>query len=297
MKKLTLIILAICIITACRKRLDDFVFNSDDNITSYQLDNFTDEVTLQVGSEYQIDPGNIHQFFIPLESNGEQLEIAAIYTGDTLDIATDTVIMYCHGNKDHMDFYWPRQKLLSNIGQKHQYGVLMIDYPGYGLSTGKSTEERLYESTNAALNWLKSKGLSSDQLIMYGYSLGTAPACQISAHNTYILQPSKLILEAPFASTEVMTQDAALINMPASFFTDVKLDNAEEIKTVNIPLLWIHGVADSYLNIETHGEVVFLNYQGPYKEAIRVPGGEHEDTPYIYGYKNYLKALRDYIQK
>jgi pimeloyl-ACP methyl ester carboxylesterase len=297
MKQLTLFILLICMLASCRKRLDDFVFNSDSSINSYQLDNFSGEVTLQVGSEYQIEDSNIHQFFIPLQSNGETLAIAALYTGDTLTIATDTIIMYCHGNKDHMDFYWPRQKLLSNIGHKHRYGVLMIDYPGYGLSTGTSTEERLYESTNAALNWLKQKGLTSDRLIIYGYSLGTAPACQISAHKTYALEPSKLILEAPFASTEVMTQDAALMNMPASFFTDVKLDNAEEIKTVNIPFLWIHGRSDSYLNIETHGEVVFGNYQGPSKKAIRVEGGEHEDTPFIYGYENYLNDLLDFIEK
>jgi pimeloyl-ACP methyl ester carboxylesterase len=93
-----------------------------------------------------------------------------------------------------------------------------------------------------------------------------------------------------------MIQDASLIALPGSYFVNVKIDNAEEIKKVTVPLLWIHGEADSFLSIHTHGEVVYNNYTGPSKTAVRVLGGDHEDTPYIMGYSNYLNTLLNFIE-
>jgi hypothetical protein len=48
------------------------------------------------------------------------------------------------------------------------------------MSEGKPTEANMYESVRGGLNWLKDKGLTSDRLVAYGYSLGSAPACEIA---------------------------------------------------------------------------------------------------------------------
>lgn len=298
MKNFIYFLVIITLVSACRKRLDDFLFNNDNSITAYELDNYTGRTTLDVGSEYHVEDSMISVFQFPISSEGENLNISAIYVGELSQIATDTVILYCHGTADHNDFYWPRQKLYASLGSKHRFGVLMIDYPGYGLSEGKPTEQNMYDATNGALKWLKSQGLTNDRLILFGFSLGTAPTCEVAGNATnFEMQPSKIILEAPFASAEVLVQDAALLAMPGSYFVNVKIDNAEEIKKVNVPLLWIHGEADSFLSIHTHGEVVYTNYQGPSKTAVRVPGGDHEDTPFIMGYSNYLTDILQFIEQ
>ena len=298
MKNFIYFLVIITLVSACRKRLDDFLFNNDNSITAYELDNYTGRTTLDVGSEYHVEDSMISVFQFPISSEGENLNISAIYVGELSQIASDTVILYCHGTADHNDFYWPRQKLYASLGSKHRFGVLMIDYPGYGLSEGKPTEQNMYEATNGALKWLKSQGLTNDRLILFGFSLGTAPTCEVAGNATnFEMQPSKIILEAPFASAEVLVQDAALLAMPGSYFVNVKIDNAEEIKKVNVPLLWIHGEADSFLSIHTHGEVVYTNYQGPSKTAVRVPGGDHEDTPFIMGYSNYLTEILQFIEQ
>jgi hypothetical protein len=173
----------------------------------------------------------------------------------------------------------------------------MIDYPGYGLSEGNPTESNMYASVNAGLNWLKKKGLTKERLVLFGFSLGTAPTCEVAGNaSDYALAPGKFILEAPFASSEVLVQDAALLAMPASYFVNVKVDNAEEIKKATAPFLWIHGEADSYLSIHTHGEVVFGAYPLSSKTAVRVPGGDHENTPFVMGYSNYLQAILSFIE-
>lgn len=298
MKNFIYFLVIVTLVSACRKRLDDFLFNNDNSITAYELDNYTGRTTLDVGSEYHVEDSMISVFQFPIISEGENLNISAIYVGELSQIATDTVILYCHGTADHNDFYWPRQKLYASLGSKHRFGVLMIDYPGYGLSEGKPTEQNMYDATNGALKWLKSQGLTNDRLILFGFSLGTAPTCEVAGNATnFEMQPSKIILEAPFASAEVLVQDAALLAMPGSYFVNVKIDNAEEIKKVNVPLLWIHGEADSFLSIHTHGEIVYTNYQGPSKTAVRVPGGDHEDTPFIMGYSNYLAEILHFIEQ
>ena len=297
MKALYILGIATLLLSSCRKRLDDFLFNNDNSITEYKLDNYEGRTTLDVGPEYAVADSMIHFINYPIVSEGQTLNISAIYLGDLAKIATDTVILYCHGTADHNDFYWPRQKLYANLGGKYRFGVLMVDYAGYGLSEGNPTEANMYESVNGGLKWLKDNGLTSDRLIQFGFSLGTAPTCEVAGNpSSFHLSPSKIILEAPFASSEVMVQDASLLSFPASYFVNVKIDNAEEIKKVNVPLLWIHGEADSFLSIHTHGELVYNNYAGPSKTAVRVPEGNHEDTPFILGYTNYLSEILKFIE-
>lgn len=279
-------------------RLDDNLYNVTDKITEYKLDNYTGENDFVLDNSYHITDSLIHLFTLSSKTSSESVgtTISAIYIGSLSKIKTDTVIMYCHGNKWHMDFYWQRAKLLAHTSGKNKYGVLMIDYRGYGLSKGKPTEDGLYADVDAALQWLKINGLSDSRLIMYGFSMGTAPACELTA-KPRSMTPAKIILEAPFASADVMANDGSGLNMPGSFFTNLKIDNAEEIKTISQPFCWIHGTNDNFLNIKTHGEVVYKNYNGLYQEAHRIDGADHGEIPVKMGFVNYLNTLSTFIKK
>ncbi len=281
-------------------RLDDNLFNPDNTITEYRFDNYSGEVDFRLDNSYAISPGLVNLFTLTSQTPGEteRYNLHAVYIGDINRIATDTVIMYCHGNRDHMDFYWQRAKLLANTGRKNRYGVLMIDYRGYGLSEGEASEAGLYADVNAALGWLQQRGLTDDRLVMYGFSMGTAPATEITANpSKFAMRPSKLILEAPFASAAVMVQDASKLSIPAAYVTDLKIDNAAEIQKVQQPLLWMHGIADAFLNIETHGEVVYKNHGGSYKKAVRVPHADHGEIPQRLGYTQYLNEVNSFIRR
>jgi hypothetical protein len=94
-----------------------------------------------------------------------------------------------------------------------------------------------------------------------------------------------------------MANDGSGLSMPGSFFTNLKIDNAEEIKTISQPFCWIHGTNDNFLNINTHGELVYKNYNGSYKEAQRVSGADHGEVPEKMGFDNYLNTLSTFIKK
>ncbi len=294
MKKYILSLIVVVALSSCL-RLDDNLYNAS-KLTEYKLDNYTGEVDFKLDYSYHIPDSLVHVFTLSSQGAGESsaTTIYAIYIGDISQIATDTVIMYCHGNKDHMDFYWQRAKLLANTKSKNRFGVLMIDYRGYGMSEGKPTENGLYADTDAALKWLQSKGLTNDRLVIYGFSMGSAPATKLSANN-YTLKPSKLMLEAPFASAEVMVQDGSGLALPGTTVTDLQINNGEEIKSVQQPFFWIHGEADDFLNIDTHGAVVYNNYQGTYKEAHRIPNAGHSTIPTTMGFQSYLTAVGNFI--
>ena len=205
-------------------RLDDNLYNLTDKITEYKLDNYTGEQDFILDNSYHIPDSMIHIFTLSSQTSNESTakNIYAIYIGQISRIQTDTVIMYCHGNKWHMDFYWQRAKLLAHTSGKNKYGVLMIDYRGYGLSEGKPSEDGMYADVDAALQWLKLNGLSNSRLMMYGFSMGTAPTCELT-NKPRNMTPSKIILEAPFASADVMANDGSGLNMPGSFFTNLKI--------------------------------------------------------------------------
>lgn len=297
MRKISILFFSYLVLTSCL-RLDDNLYNRTEKISEYKLDNYTGENDFVLDNNYLIQDSMIHQF--SLSSKGPEdavaVNIKAIYIGSLSKIQSDTVIMYCHGNKWHMDFYWQRAKLLAHTAGKHKYGVLMIDYRGYGLSDGKPTEAGLYADVDAALSWLKLNGLSNNRLMLYGFSMGTAPVCELTSKPRSMI-PAKIILEAPFASADVMANDGSGLNMPGSFFTNLKIDNAEEIKSIQQPFCWIHGMNDNFLNINTHGEVVYKNYKGIYKEAHRITGADHGEIPAKMGFDNYLNTISNFIKK
>lgn len=295
--RIILIIIIVIALASCYQ-LDDLAFPSDNTITSYQLDNYTGETDMVLPDSLKIAQDKITLLTLDSksETESEPVKIAALYIGDLSRIKTDTIIVYCHGQADHIDFYWPRAKLLANVGGKNHYGVLMMDYRGYGLSKGEPTEEGMFADVIASLRWLKEKGVSNSRTIMYGFSLGTVPATELAARFSEFL-PSKLILESPMASTNNLTQESSLINVSATFITTLKFNNAETIKEVKQPFLWMHGTADDYLAI-TNGEIIYTNYCGIYKEAHRVEGAKHgaNGVPQTLGWSAYFKIVDDFIK-
>lgn len=281
--------------SSCLK-LDDFFYNANEHpITEYLLGDYKGPVHFALPDSMKLNDEMVHLFQIESNDNGDIKNIWAVYLGDITRISTDTVILYCHGNKDHMDFYYPRAQLLAWAGGLHKYGVIMFDFRGFGLSEGNPTESGLYADTDAAMKWLRDMGLTGDRLIIYGFSMGTAPATELTAH-ARSLQPSKLILEAPFASAEVFVQDATGLALPGSYIVNLEIDNAEEIRHIEQPFLWIHGIKDSFISMLTHGNVVFSNYTGVKGYACRVPGADHSDCPVFMGFGQYLDIVNAFIK-
>lgn len=299
MKKIRLFCLAMIslgiLLPGCFK-MDSLLYNPE-VITEYNYQNSDFDWVWDFPEGYRTPDSLWHPLTVSstVPGEGDSETIHAVYVGDTNRISIDSVIVFCHGNSRHMDAYIPWIVLLANVGGMNHYGVLAMDYRGYGMSTGTPSEEGMYADVDACLGWLADRGLTGDRLIIYGESMGTASATELTA-NPRTLTPASLILEAPFASAEMMGQSSTNLGMPGGFFTQLEIDNAEEIKKVDQPFLWIHGTADDFLDYEAHGQTVWNNYSGSRGLAIPVEGARHSDPISVYGFSNALEALELFIQ-
>jgi pimeloyl-ACP methyl ester carboxylesterase len=267
--------------------LDPFLFNGK-KIDSYQLDTYSEKQECKDALDsLGFLPASTYRE-ISLKSGTET--IAGILVGfNRLLTYTDTVIYYLHGNTLHLDYYWPRVRLLYET----KYPVMVIDYRGYGKSTGSPTEAGITEDGITGLNYLHDS-LGNPKIILYAYSLGSLIGCELaSAHNDG--QIIKCILEAPIGSVQTIGQDASYLDLPGSYLTTYTGDNSEKIKNVNIPLLWIHGTNDETLNRETNGLKIWNNYSSRGGYYIVVSAGGHSNLPSIIGYNVYITTIHNFI--
>jgi alpha/beta superfamily hydrolase len=283
----------------CKKNNLDAIAFPALKTNEYLFEEYNGDTELSLPASYSISSDKINEITLTSHSseNGEDYTIYAVYIGDLNTISNDTVIIYCHGQANNMDYYWSRAKLLAFTGGKHRFGVLMMDYRGYGKSEGEPTEKGLYEDVETACLWLKSKGVQNTQTILYGFSLGTVPATKIAADFTKF-KPAKLILESPMASVDNLAQESTLINFSAKFLSTLEFNNAEKIKDVQQPYCWFHGKDDDYVAI-SNGEIIYQNYNGIYKEAHRISGAKHgkNGVPETMGLENYLQTVYKFIIK
>lgn len=279
---------SILIFTGCL-RLDDYLFNPK-KVDAYLLDKYTGEVDFQLPSSYDLADSLIH--WIPLTStgHGSEVHIQGLFIGDLHTITSDTIILYCHGNRDHLDHYWPRIQLLASHLQGNRFSVLAMDYQGYGMSEGEPSQQGTINDAFSALNWLLGQGVDPGKVIVYGFSLGSIPAVAL-AGSEQLSGRGGLVLEAPLASSEALIQDGSTLSLPAGFLTDLDFDNVAGMDYISQPFLWMHGESDQTTAIRSHGEPVFQAYKGVRSTALRIADGGHTNLPILIGYDIYLSGV------
>ena len=107
-----------------------------------------------------------------------------------------------HGNAGNIGHRVPIAKVLEeNIG----CNVLMLEYRGYGLSTGDPDEEGINIDAQTALDYIRQqKETQSGKIIVFGQSLGGAVAIQLVARNQEAGDIVGLVLENTFTSIRDM---------------------------------------------------------------------------------------------
>jgi uncharacterized protein len=121
-----------------------------------------------------------------IKTQGEQTLNALLFRSTT---PSKGFVLYFHGNADNLQRWGQYAIDFTQLG----YDVLMIDYQGYGKSSGQPSESNLYKDAQLALDWSR-KNIQFSRLIIYGRSLGSAVASHLASENT----PDLLILETPF---------------------------------------------------------------------------------------------------
>lgn len=186
-------------------------------------------------------------------------------------------LWFFHGNAEDLGDLEPFLHLLHDQG----FAVFAIDYPGYGVSSGKPSEAALNEATRIAADYLhRELGVRSDRVILYGRSLGSGPAVELATHEPV----AGLVLQSAYVSVyRIMTR------WPVLAFD--KFTNLRKMPRVHCPVLVMHGTADEVIPF-SHGRALYTAAPGP-KSALWVEGAHHNDFTELAG-PRYWQALRDF---
>ena len=175
------------------------------------------------------------------------------------------VVVYYHGNKENIERY---AKFASNF-TKHGYEVWMEDYLGFGKSTGKISENILYQQALQVQKMAAAK-YGKDSIIIYGKSLGTGIAAYVaSASNNKML-----LLETPYYSIPSLFSCYAPI-YPTTMMSTYKFPINEFLADVNYPIIIFHGTNDGV--IPYRNAVRLKNILKPTDEFVVVKNGTHHN--------------------
>ncbi len=190
------------------------------------------------------------------------------------------VTLYLHGNGGYVALYEEYVDAIRAVPQS----VLIMDYRGYGASTGSPDEQGLYTDAQAAYDWLRRRGFPAQRIVVQGFSLGSAVAVELASHNPV----GAVILEAPFTRA----RDVANGILPGiGWSLPLGFDSLGRISRLQAPLLVINGDADRMID-PVLGRELFASAPHP-KDFLQVSGAGHEDLPMKAGplYRQALERL------
>lgn len=198
-------------------------------------------------------------FRIPLPGGGDVAALWIPHPGAT------TAILCFHGNGVDLGQMRPH---LAAMAQRTGCAVLMVDYPGYGLSAGSPTETGTLRSAEVAYeNLTRVRGFAPESVVVRGLSLGSGPAVWIAAHR----RVKALILDAPFTSTFRVVTHVKLL--PVDQF-----DNLAIADRVQCPVLVVHGDRDTVVPFSHGKELAAAMTNAESVRFLKLPGAGHEIT-------------------
>jgi fermentation-respiration switch protein FrsA (DUF1100 family) len=149
-------------------------------------------------------------------------------------------VLFLHGNAGELGNRIYKLNELKNLNLNY----LIISWRGFSGNKGSPTEQGLYSDARSALEWLEKNNISKNKIILYGESLGTGVAVEVSQNQKF----AGIILESPYTSVV----DAAKIYypyLPVDLILKDKYLSLKKIENINSPILIMHGGADRIIPV------------------------------------------------
>jgi pimeloyl-ACP methyl ester carboxylesterase len=191
------------------------------------------------------------------------------------------LVMYLHGNSGNVATWLTHTSFWDEAG----FDVFMLDYRGFGRSTGEiSSEAQLHDDVWRAWQSV-SAAYAGKRVVILGRSIGTGPA----AHLATQLPSDLLVLVSPYASMQRMASE--MYSWVPGFALKYPLRTDQDLpKTLAHSTLLMHGDRDALIPI-VHARDLQALY--PAARFVTIPGAGHND---IQNYKLYLQTLLDALQ-
>ena len=175
-------------------------------------------------------------------------------------------IVFFYGNGMTVAGTWAVRRWLGSTG----YGVVCVEYAGFGVSSGSPSECGCYRSADAAIAYLQRQAsIALDQVTLVGWSLGSAVAIDLASRRDVRAQ----VLLSPLTSLLACAID--LVRIGKTSFTIGPFDALSRARSVHCPTLIISGSEDALTRPWMANELA--KAIGGHARLVSLPGVGHND--------------------
>jgi fermentation-respiration switch protein FrsA (DUF1100 family) len=193
-------------------------------------------------------------------------------------------VLYCHGNAGNLSYRGGSIVKLRELLKAH---VLIFDYPGYGKSGGRPSEQSCSQAADAAYAYLTEKqNIKPQAILLYGGSMGGAVAVDVASRKSH----RALVLVKAFTSIP----DVGAYHfpwLPVRWLVRNRFDNMSKIKACQRPVFIAHGTHDTLVPF-AQGKRLFEAANEP-KEFFAHEGADHNDPLPM----EFFGALQGFLEK
>jgi len=165
-----------------------------------------------------------------------------------------------------------------------KYDVVMVDYRGFGKSTGRRTERAIKDDLQKVYNRIKSR-VDQKYIVIYGRSMGSGFATKLASTNN----PRMLILESPYYSMMRIAK-RYIPFMPISIAMRFPIRTYKWIQYVNCPIKIIHGTSDRLVPFNNAIELTKIRQK--YARLYPIVRGGHND---LHTFEDYHRIMEEIL--
>ena len=154
--------------------------------------------------------------------------------------ADGPVVLYLHGNAGHIGHRAYRLEVLAPTG----WGVLLLEYRGYGGNPGHPSEAGLLTDARAGFAALQAMGFPAGRILLWGESLGTHLAARLAGEQAV----AAVLLESPYTSIAGIAARRYPF-LPVDALLWDRFDTLAVIGRARAPVLVMHGARDGIVPV------------------------------------------------
>ncbi|WP_194847147.1 alpha/beta hydrolase [Candidatus Neptunochlamydia vexilliferae] len=197
------------------------------------------------------------------------------------------VVLYFHGRGGNLGGKWgPVVREFTSRG----YDLFIMDYRGFGKSTGKLSEKGICHDADYCYSYLLDQ-YREEQIVVYGRSLGTGIATYVASHH----DPKNLVLEAPYFSILDLTprQLPYLPRFLVPMILKYHFRTDKWIVRVDSPIHIFHGTHDELVPYDSSTRLLKLLKNKQDAVLVSIENGKHSRLRH---HPSYQKALDKILQ-
>ena len=192
-------------------------------------------------------------------------------------------VLLLHGNAGNISHRINYALMFRRLG----YSTLLLDYRGYGRSTGTPTEQGTYTDAESAWRWLTiTRRIPEQDVVVFGESLGGGVASWLAARH----QVRALILASTFTSAVDLGAEMYPF-LPVRLVSRFRYDTLARLRDVRAPVLVVHSPQDDIIPF-SHGRRLFEAAREP-KEMLELAGGHNQG--FVFARERWVERLAAFL--